>query len=65
MGSRSVAMTCHVVVPDQPISATENISVKIARLLMEKFDIDHPVLQFETRECGTGELLCGMTCRSC
>ncbi len=65
VGGRSVAMTCHVVVPDQPISATENISVKIARLLMEKFDIDHPVLQFETRECGTGELLCGMTCRSC
>jgi hypothetical protein len=30
-------------------------------MLLENFGIDHPVLQFETRTCGRGELLCRKT----
>ncbi|MEJ2037942.1 MAG: cation diffusion facilitator family transporter [Desulfosarcinaceae bacterium] len=62
MGNQSVAMTCHVVVPDQLISATETLSKAICEKLLERFGIDHPVLQFETRPCGKGALLCQMAC---
>ena len=62
MGSESVAMTCHVVVPDQLISATETLSKTIRKKLLDRFAIDHPVLQFETRSCGDGALLCQMAC---
>ena len=58
MGNRSVALTAHVVVPDQLISATEVLALTINDVLMEQFGIDHPVLQFETTICGQGEMLC-------
>jgi cation diffusion facilitator family transporter len=61
MGNRSVAMTAHVVVADQMVSATERLSREMAEMLLDRFDIDHPVLQFETQACGRGELLCGKT----
>ncbi len=60
IGNQSVAMTCHVVVPDQLISNTETLSKTICEKLLDRFGIDHPVLQFETRECGQGALLCQM-----
>jgi cobalt-zinc-cadmium efflux system protein len=62
MGNQSVAMTCHVVVPDQLISATETLSKAIGEKLLDRFGIDHPVLQFETHVCGQGALLCQMAC---
>ena len=58
MGAGSVAMTCHVVVADQMISETERLSKRLGEKLLEQFGIDHPVLQFESRACGRGELLC-------
>jgi cation diffusion facilitator family transporter len=61
MGNRSVALTAHVVVPDQLISAAENLTMTINDVLMDNFGIDHPVLQFETSACGRGELLCRKT----
>ncbi len=30
---------------------------------MHRFGIDHPVLQFETNECGNGSLLCEISCK--
>jgi len=62
MGDESVALTCHVVVPDQLISATEAVSQAIHETLLKHFGIDHPVLQFETSACGHGGLLCQMGC---
>ncbi len=62
MGDASVALTCHVVVPDQPVSRTEMLSRAIHEILLKHFGIDHPVLQFETSECGQGALLCQMGC---
>jgi cation diffusion facilitator family transporter len=63
IGDASVALTAHVVVPDQPISATGQLRHGIERVLLEKFGIDHPVLVFETCTCGQGALVCQMACR--
>lgn len=60
MGGGSVALTGHVVVADQMVSATERLSQTLGEMLLTGFGIDHPVLQFETRVCGRGELLCQM-----
>ena len=62
ISSTSVAFSCHVVVPDQPLSLTEELSGTIRRTLMDDFGIDHPVLQFETEACGNGSLLCEASC---
>lgn len=62
MSSESTALSCHVVVADQLISRTEQLTVCIASELRQRFHIDHPVLQFETTHCGQGTLLCEMAC---
>jgi len=62
VSSSSVAFSCHVVVPDQPLSRTEELSGTIHRRLLDDFGIDHPVLQFETEACGNGSLLCEVSC---
>jgi len=63
VSSSSIAFSCHVVVPDQSISHTEKLSEVIRHKLLHRFGIDHPVLQFETNECGNGSLLCEISCK--
>ncbi len=58
----SVAFSCHVVVPDQTLSQIDDLSDNLRSKLLERFGIDHPVLQFETGECGDGNVLCGLSC---
>jgi len=62
LGSSGVAFSCHVVVQDQPISQTRQLREKISHALFHEFGIDHPVLQFETSACGSGNLFCEDTC---
>jgi cation diffusion facilitator family transporter len=62
ISSTSTAFSCHVVVPDQPLSKTEQLNQTIKDELLNSFGIDHPVLQFETAHCGQGTLLCEITC---
>ncbi len=62
VASHSTAFSCHVVVPDQPVSRTAGLSEHIRKELLHRFRIDHPVLQFETADCGRGGLLCEMSC---
>ncbi len=62
VSSASTAFSCHVVVPDQPVSRTERLADQIKHELWHRFRIDHPVLQFETAACGQGTLLCEMAC---
>ena len=62
VASDSTAFSCHVVVPDQPVSRTASLSERIRQELLDRFRIDHPVLQFETEDCGQGGLLCEMSC---
>jgi len=63
VSSSSIAFSCHVVVPDQLVSHAKKLSEVIHEKLLHRFGIDHPVLQFETNECGNGSLLCGISCK--
>lgn len=60
--STSIAFSCHVVVPDQTLSRVDELSRSLKSQLMERFGIDHPVLQFETGKCGDGNVFCGLLC---
>lgn len=62
ISSTSTAFSCHVVVPDQPVSRTARLAGNIRHELLQHFHIDHPVLQFETTDCGQGALLCELAC---
>lgn len=62
VSSSSIAFSCHVEVADQPVSQTEPISEKIRHELFHRFGIDHPILQFETGQCGNGGMLCELSC---
>jgi len=62
VSSSSIAFSCHVEVADQPLSRTEPLSEKIGHELFHRFGIDHPILQFETAQCGNGGLLCELSC---
>lgn len=55
-----ISFSCHLVVSDQLVSQTETLSERIRHLILHKFGIDHPVLQFGTESCGNGTLLCEM-----
>ncbi len=60
--SVSVAFSAHVVITDRLLSETELLAQKIREELFHHFGIDHAVLQFETQVCGSGALLCEMSC---
>ncbi|MBW1698616.1 MAG: cation transporter [Deltaproteobacteria bacterium] len=62
VSSPSIAFSCHVQVEDQAVSKTEVLVEKIRHELYHRFGIDHPVLQFETIQCGNGGLLCEISC---
>ncbi len=62
VSSDSVAFSCHIEVEDQMLSQTEVLAEKIRQGLFQRFGIDHPILQFETSQCGNGGLLCEISC---
>ncbi len=62
ISSSDTAFSCHVVVSDQLISSSSKLSSQIKHELLHRFNINHPVLQFETEECGNGTLLCEIAC---
>ena len=62
VSSSSIAFSCHVEVADQLLSKTETLSQEIRHRLRHRFGIDHPILQFETTQCGNGSLLCELSC---
>jgi len=61
VSSSSIAFSCHIQVEDQLISDTEALAQTIRKDLHERFDIDHPILQFETVQCGSGGVLCELS----
>ena len=66
ISSEGVALVAHVVVIDQMLSKVDGIAANIRNLLLSRFAIDHPVLQFETRTCTTtGLLSCSVNNNSC
>lgn len=58
ISSEGVALVAHVMVMDQMLSRVEEIAATIRNHLLNRFAIDHPVLQFETRACEGTSLLC-------
>jgi cobalt-zinc-cadmium efflux system protein len=57
IASEGVALVAHVVVIDQMLSKVDEIAAHIRDILLSRFAIDHPVLQFETQVCTTTGLL--------
>jgi len=62
ISASSIGFSCHVEVLDQPVSKTETIGESIRHELFHRYGIDHPILQFETTECGNGGILCEISC---
>ena len=58
MSSERVALAAHIIVPDQMLSKVDELAAKVRELLFCRFNVDHPVLQFETRPYEEASLLC-------
>jgi len=58
--SGTIALAAHVLVPDQRLARVDDLAQKVRLLLLSKFNIDHPILQFETRGCESENLLCAL-----
>jgi cobalt-zinc-cadmium efflux system protein len=58
LGSRSHALSCHVLIDDMPPSASESILRNINEVLCDKFAIRHSTVQFEHVSCGLAETHC-------
>jgi cobalt-zinc-cadmium efflux system protein len=56
--SGTIALAAHVIVPDQRLGQVDALSKQVRNLLLEKFNIDHPILQFETSTYQPADLLC-------
>jgi cobalt-zinc-cadmium efflux system protein len=56
--AESIALAAHVTVPDQMLSSADEIATAVRTLLLCRFKIDHPILQFEANGCEGSELLC-------
>ncbi len=52
LGSRSIAMACHVTIADIPPSESACILVKLKHVLRDHFHISHTTVQFEHIGCG-------------
>lgn len=61
-GSSGIAFSCHVEGMDRLLSKTGPLSETIHHELFRRFGIDHPILRFETAQCGNGSLLCELSC---
>jgi Co/Zn/Cd efflux system component len=58
--SGTIAFAAHVIVPDQMLCRVDELAKKVRELLLHKFNIDHPTLQFETRSYQPRDLLCSL-----
>ena len=56
--AQNIALAVHITVPDQMLGKVDALAAQIRTILLEKFKIDHPTLQFECNTCNNGKLLC-------
>ncbi len=59
--AESIALAAHITVPDQMLGKVDALAQKVKTILLEKFKIDHPTLQFESNACKNGGLLCSIS----
>lgn len=58
--SGTIALAAHVIVPDQMMSQVDDLALQVRDLLLNKFNIGHPTLQFETKAYLSKDLLCNV-----
>lgn len=58
INSSAVGFSYHIVVNDILTSRTEDLGRQIRNELLQTFNINHAILQFETSACKNGYLLC-------
>jgi cobalt-zinc-cadmium efflux system protein len=58
ISSGQVALAAHLIVQDQMLCKVDELAGRVRVLLSERFRIQHPILQFETRVYETTGLLC-------
>ncbi|GJL80087.1 MAG: cation transporter [Nitrospinaceae bacterium] len=56
--SNIYALSTHALVNDQKVNQVESVLTEIQELLKNKFNITHSTVQFESRPCQEGEVLC-------
>lgn len=56
--SNIYALSAHALVNDQKVNQVEPVLTEIQELLKNKFNITHSTVQFESRLCQEGEVLC-------
>ena len=58
--AESIALAVHITVDDQMLSQVDKLAQQVREILLTKFNIDHPILQFECDSCGDAHLLCSV-----
>lgn len=58
--SESIALAVHITVPDQMLGRVDELAARVRSILSDRFQINHPTLQFESISCNGGELLCSV-----
>jgi len=58
LASEGTALAAHVLVDDQMLSSVDQLADRVRNALLCRFGIDHPILQFETREYEETGLVC-------
>lgn len=58
LSAEQVALAAHIIVPDQMLSRVDELAAKVREVLLCRFGIDHPTLQFETKAYEDTALLC-------
>ncbi|MBZ5537892.1 MAG: cation diffusion facilitator family transporter [Acidobacteriia bacterium] len=56
--SASVAFSAHILVKNQTLEEVDRLSHTIREILVHEFQVDHPTLQFETRQFEAVALFC-------
>ncbi len=64
LGSNTRALSCHVLIDDVPLSASEAILRRVNEDLASRFHIDHTTIQFEHSGCGISENGCAIPSRA-
>jgi cobalt-zinc-cadmium efflux system protein len=60
LGSNAHALSCHILIEDQPPSSSESILARINRVLHDRFHIHHTTVQFEHTNCGVSGRGCSL-----
>jgi cobalt-zinc-cadmium efflux system protein len=58
--AESIALAAHITVPNQMLGKVDELAQKVRTILLKKFKIDHPTIQFESSTCQNGGLLCNI-----